>query len=107
MIERRLARAMFRVHDDEFLRAGTEVIAIPKAGVILKPVRCDLRFIDAAFLHGEPASPPLGSAIEPVGRGYGGLLLIGPGDFRGRQNAGEFEGNHSRQGQTHQRSRAS
>src|SRR5213594_3254795 len=95
MIECRLARAMFRVHDDEFLRASPEVVAIPKAGVVLKPVRCDLRFIYAAFLPAEPASPLMGSGVDPGGRGCGCLRLIGPGDFRGLQMAVELGKNCS------------
>src|SRR6266571_4770539 len=89
MIECRLARSMFCVHHDEFLRAGTEVIAIPKAGVVLKPVWCDLRFIDAAFLPAEPASPLLGSASSRL---VAAVAVCGGSD-RGISAAGKTPAN--------------
>jgi hypothetical protein len=41
MIERRFPSAGFRVHDDEFLRASTKVVAIPEARILVKPVGRD------------------------------------------------------------------
>ena len=49
MIERVLPLALLGIHDDEFLGAALEVVAIPEALIVSKPVRRDLRLV-----HGRP-----------------------------------------------------
>ena len=46
VVERRLARAVFGVDQDEFALAAAQVVAIPETVVLVKPVRGDAGFED-------------------------------------------------------------
>src|SRR5581483_12005160 len=64
VVERRAARALHRVDEDELPRPAAQVVAVPEARAVGEPVRRDLSLVDAA---GRLA------ALGPLGRGVPGV----------------------------------
>src|SRR5829696_9252758 len=62
LIEGGCAAPGFSVHQDEFLRAARQTVAVPEAGVVLEPVRRDARFVNVLAVL--PALPPLGLLLR-------------------------------------------
>src|SRR5215204_1182402 len=46
MIERRLPRASLSIHHYKFLAAVSQIIPVPKPGIVLEPERCDALLVD-------------------------------------------------------------
>src|SRR5258708_9534450 len=70
----------FRSPHDEFLGAVLQIMAIPKASVMMEPMRSDLGFIGATTIEGTPpATPALLRRRLGLGRFVGLGKERGPG----------------------------
>src|SRR2546423_5891757 len=94
MVESRPANAFFSIDKDELLCAITEVVAIPKTSVVLKPMRRDLGFVNAALWSAKtaPAAAALFDRIDAIGCRNG---VVGSGRGARRSNKSQIPNSKS------------
>src|SRR5689334_10264393 len=66
--------SLLGIHDNELLCAAFQIVAIPKPGVVVEPVRVDAGLVDAALRAAESATALLRGCVRLV---CGGGLFLG------------------------------
>jgi len=91
MVESGSTGALLGINDDELLRTALQIIAIPEPRVVVKPMRADARFVNAALGSAESAATLLSGGVGLVG-GRGLLLGKGGGERceQGNANAANY-----------------